>query len=143
VKKKEKEAVNKEILNDKPSEEVKTKENGVVHHNHRYFNAEEDRYSTCEDDSELSDAEAAKNKNKNPAIPAPVLPNSNGIKSHQTEVMESKGAEGGGVQQSIAELDIASDVVPNAEEADCPVCLTAVPAASGAVLRDCLHTFCK
>ena len=44
--------------------------------------------------------------------------------------------------QRLLNLD-QTDVVPNAEDFDCPVCLMGVPAGVGVTLRDCLHTFCK
>lgn len=35
------------------------------------------------------------------------------------------------------------DLVPSVESFECSVCLTEQPAAAGAVLRECLHTFCR
>ncbi|XP_065353337.1 uncharacterized protein LOC135948154 isoform X1 [Cloeon dipterum] len=35
------------------------------------------------------------------------------------------------------------DLVPNMEPFDCPVCFGSFPAGEGAMLRECLHTFCR
>lgn len=35
------------------------------------------------------------------------------------------------------------DLIPNTNEADCPICLTPVEPGNGVVLRECLHTFCR
>ncbi|KAM4582779.1 ranBP-type and C3HC4-type zinc finger-containing protein 1 [Fundulus diaphanus] len=35
------------------------------------------------------------------------------------------------------------NLIPNAEEADCPICFSPLQPGEGAVLRECLHTFCR
>ena len=88
----------------------------------KYYNFEEDRYSTCEE----SDEE-----------PENVV---------RIQVQHQENTE----DEAIAKEDYKkllelehSDLVPNAEEMDCPICLMAVPPAVGVTLRDCLHSFCK
>ncbi|KAI1891054.1 hypothetical protein AGOR_G00159950 [Albula goreensis] len=34
-------------------------------------------------------------------------------------------------------------LVPSIEELDCTICYTSIPAGEGAILRECLHTFCR
>lgn len=36
-----------------------------------------------------------------------------------------------------------TNIVPNAESFECPVCLTEVAVGAGVVLRECIHTFCR
>lgn len=35
------------------------------------------------------------------------------------------------------------NLIPNATEADCPICFSRLEAEEGVVLRECLHTFCR
>ncbi|XP_041800215.1 ranBP-type and C3HC4-type zinc finger-containing protein 1 isoform X1 [Chelmon rostratus] len=35
------------------------------------------------------------------------------------------------------------NLIPNATEADCPICFSALQPGEGVVLRECLHTFCR
>nr|CAD7454357.1 unnamed protein product [Timema tahoe] len=44
--------------------------------------------------------------------------------------------------QQLVNLD-NTDLVPNVEPFDCPVCLVPYEGREGVVLRDCLHTFCR
>jgi len=44
--------------------------------------------------------------------------------------------------QQLINLD-RQDLVRNVEPFDCPICMTAFGAGEGAVLRECLHTFCR
>ncbi|KAJ8358634.1 hypothetical protein SKAU_G00151590 [Synaphobranchus kaupii] len=48
-------------------------------------------------------------------------------------------------QRNFMNLLIADEhgIVPNTEELECPICLTAIPPGEGAILRECLHGFCK
>ncbi|KAJ8412170.1 hypothetical protein AAFF_G00144370 [Aldrovandia affinis] len=43
---------------------------------------------------------------------------------------------------SLLETDEVS-LVPYNQELDCPICYTTIPPGEGAILRECLHTFCK
>jgi RING-type zinc-finger/Zn-finger in Ran binding protein and others len=44
--------------------------------------------------------------------------------------------------QELVNLEV-SDIVTNLEKFECPICFVEIEAKGGAVLRDCLHTFCK
>nr|CAD7401759.1 unnamed protein product [Timema cristinae] len=44
--------------------------------------------------------------------------------------------------QQLVNLD-NTDLVPNVEPFDCPVCLVPYEGREGVILRDCLHTFCR
>lgn len=35
------------------------------------------------------------------------------------------------------------NLIVNVTEMDCPICYSTVPPGEGAVLRECLHTFCR
>lgn len=35
------------------------------------------------------------------------------------------------------------NLIPNANEADCPICFSNLQPGEGIVLRECLHTFCR
>lgn len=35
------------------------------------------------------------------------------------------------------------NLIPNSTENDCPICFSTIQPGEGAVLRECLHTFCR
>lgn len=35
------------------------------------------------------------------------------------------------------------NLIPNSTESDCPICFSTIQPGEGAVLRECLHTFCR
>lgn len=92
----------------------------------RYYNFEEDRYSTCDESDEEN------------VVRIQV--------QHRETVEEDEGARGAAPPKEdykrLLELE-QNDLVPNGEEMECPICLMAVPPAVGVTLRDCLHSFCK
>jgi RanBP-type and C3HC4-type zinc finger-containing protein 1 len=63
-------------------------------------------------------------------------------KSSLTAVTKELGKGTQNHYQELVNLDF-SNIAPNLEKFDCPICFMEISPKSGAVLRECLHSFCK
>ncbi|XP_043233405.1 ranBP-type and C3HC4-type zinc finger-containing protein 1-like [Amphibalanus amphitrite] len=90
------------------------------------------RVRPSEDDSEASDEQAAEI--------VELLPNESRERTEEGTEDDEPQRAGGSPQEAVVPHPC---VTPNEESFECTICLFDIPPGSGAVLRQCTHTFCR